>query len=612
MKKLKLTIAICFYTAFCMAQQQVILLKDLSAFRPNKANNWKIVGDASADITKTNVLNTTDGTGILACIHEQGKYGTEYELVSNFEHNDLDIELEFMMAKGSNSGIYLQGNYEVQLFDSWGKKTAKYGDCGGIYERWNDSKPEGEKGYEGIAPRINAAKAPGLWQKIKISFQAARFDASGKKISNAKFLEIVLNGIVIHENVEVSGPTRGSLTVQDVVKGPLRIQGDHGSLAIKNIKVTSFDKPAGSISDINYKVYYGSYKHDADLSKLKIDQTGKSDILSWEFLKNQNDYVFIQNFNYTAPTDGLYTFSLQMSGNSYLKIDGKDVLKNAWKHTSEIREASIELKAGNHSIEIFNNKRDAWMKPVIGFWSSGPGFRATPHQALSALIIGKPADPILVDAKNNTTLRSFMDFKPDADAPNIRLVHAISVGSPENIHYTYNLEKGAIFQVWRGGFLDTSPMWNDRGDGSSKPMGSITPLNYGMVLGKISNPSAAWQSDTTGSGFKTKGYTLDENDIPTFQYFAFGSKIQDAIKVVDAKSIVREIKIAQPATDLMARLAEGSAISQLSDNLFAVNNKSYYIQIEAETAKPTIRTVNGRQELLVSAANGVVKYSIIF
>jgi hypothetical protein len=90
-----------------------------------------------------------------------------------------------MMAKGSNSGIYLQGRYEVQLLDSWNVVNVKAGDNGGIYERWNDDKPEGQKGYEGHAPRQNASRAPGLWQHIKISFQAPRFNATGQKTENA-------------------------------------------------------------------------------------------------------------------------------------------------------------------------------------------------------------------------------------------------------------------------------------------------------------------------------------------------------------------------------------------------------------------------------------------
>ena len=608
MKKSNLILLLCLFSIYGNAQ--TLSLIDLSAFKPNTANNWKIVGDVSSDISKINDLTTTEGTGILACIHQQGKYGAEYELVSNLEHQDLDIELEFMMAKGSNSGIYLQGNYEVQLMDSWGKKNPKYNDCGGIYERWDDSKPNGEKGYEGTAPRINACKAPGLWQKIKISFQAARFDANGKKLTNAKFLEIVLNGIVIHENVEVSGPSRGSLTVQDVVKGPLRIQGDHGSLAIRNIKIANFDKTAGIISDIKYKIHYGSFKQDADLSKLKIAENGNSDALTWEILKNQNDYVFVQNFNYNAPTDGNYTFKLQMSGHSYLKVDDKEVLNNIWKFTAETREATVELKAGKHAIEIFNNKRDGWMKPILGFWSAGPGFRETPHHAISSLITGKPADPILVEAKTNTNLRSFMDFKKSPEANPKRVVHAISVGSPENLHYSYDLDKAALFQVWQGGFLDTSPMWNDRGDGSSRPTGSVTVLNNDMILAKMTTSETAWPKDTIGSGYRPKGYVLNDNDVPTFQYLAFGSKITDATSITDGKYFTREIKISDPNSALMARLAEGT-ISKLNDTLFAVNDKSYYIQIESGTI-PVVRNSNGKQELLISAASGTVKYSIIF
>ncbi len=64
--------------------QQPIPLNDLSAFT-NKAGNWKIVGDASVDISKENVLNTKPGKGVLACIHEKGKYGQEYELDIEFQ-----------------------------------------------------------------------------------------------------------------------------------------------------------------------------------------------------------------------------------------------------------------------------------------------------------------------------------------------------------------------------------------------------------------------------------------------------------------------------------------------------------------------------------------------
>lgn len=588
--------------------QQPIPLNDLSAFT-TKSDNWKIVGNAAADISKENVLITTPGKGVLACTHEKGKYGNQYELISNFKHGDLDIELDFMLSKGSNSGIYLQGNYEVQLFDSWGKKTAKYNDNGGIYERWNDSKPEGEKGYEGYAPRFNVAKAPGLWQNIKISYQAPRFDANGKKTANAVFLSIVLNGVTIHENVEVSGPTRGSLTGEDVAMGPIRIQGDHGSLAIKNIVINNFDKKPGTLSELTYKTYYGALSETEDLSKMTAAETGKAEALSWEILKENNNYSYVYTGRYNAATDGDYNFKLQASGNSYLKIDGKYVIDAQWKSNNEFREGKVNLKAGDHTIEIFNNKKDGWMRPVLGLWVSGPGFREIAYHTKSSAMAGGVNDPILISAGTNNVTRSFMDFKKGKEKRQ-RVVHAVSVGSPTNLHYTYDLDKGAVLQVWRGEFLDATPMWHDRGDGSSRPRGSVTLLGNDMVLGK--SAKGKWQADTTGSGYRPKGYVLDDQDVPTFQYQAFGSAVTDYISVVNNQYFERIIKVNNPSKDLVARLADGSNIEKVADGLYAVDNKSYYIQLADKSIKPEIRSADGAQELLVPVTNGEVKYSILF
>jgi hypothetical protein len=97
------------------------------------------------------------------------------------------------------------------------KVNPQSGDNGGIYERWDDSKPEGQQGYDGHAPRQNASRAPGLWQHMKISFQAPRFDGQGKKISNAKIIYVWLNGVLIQDNVELAGPTRGAMITKKLL-----------------------------------------------------------------------------------------------------------------------------------------------------------------------------------------------------------------------------------------------------------------------------------------------------------------------------------------------------------------------------------------------------------
>jgi hypothetical protein len=128
-----------------------------------------------------------------------------------------------MVPKGSNSGIYLMGRYEVQVLDSYGREKLTYGDMGAIY---------------GVAvPKVNACKKPGEWQKFVIDFQAPRFDGK-KKTGNAIFHKVELNGQVIHDKVEVVKGATGGALGGEVPAGPLMFQGDHGPVAFRNLKIT--------------------------------------------------------------------------------------------------------------------------------------------------------------------------------------------------------------------------------------------------------------------------------------------------------------------------------------------------------------------------------------
>jgi Domain of Unknown Function (DUF1080) len=581
--------------------QSAINLENLDAFTTKSANNWSIVGNVSADYTKANQISSVPGKGVLACVHEEGKYGEEYDLFSKFQHADIDVSFDFMMAAGSNSGLYFMERYEVQLLDSWGKTAPKYGDCGGIYERWDESKSEGQKGYEGIPPRINACKAPGLWQHIDISFQAPRFDASGNKISNAKFLSIILNGQLIHENVDVTGITRGGKSGPEAAQGMLRFQGDHGSLAFRNIKYTNFDKPKGSISKLNHKVFYGSYGIETDLQTLKTDERGSSQELTWEVSKNANDFVTVHKGTYTAPTAGQYVFDLYAGGHGMLKIDGKSVIENNWNVPSIKRTGAIELTQGEHIFEITLNKRDAWIPGALGLFSAGPGFRATPHHSLGSLLASKPTDPILIQAKTNTLLRSFMDV-PSEEGKSHRITHAVSVGTPEQMHYTYDLDAGALVHVWRGGFLDATPMWNDRGDGSSKPL--ATPIFFGIMPNL--NKGVKTTTDTIGTGYKPVSYVLDEHDIPTFTYMIYGLEVKDKTYPENGKMLKRDVSF--KGENINFTISEGSQIEKVSESLYAINDKSYFIKINEGV---DVKILDSKT-LIASPKNNKVSYSILF
>ena len=203
--------------------------KDLSGAQ-QPTGTWSVVSAVSIDPANPKAFVSTPGEGVL--LNTLSTKTVDFKTEAEF--GDSQIHLEFCVAKNSNSGIYVQGRYEVQILDSYGKATVGVHDNGAIYERWDDAT---NKGFEGTPASANASKPPGEWQSFDITFTAPKFDAAGKKTANAKFVKVVHNGTVIHENVEVTGPTRGGGTVEKPT-GPIRIQGDHGPVAIRNLKVT--------------------------------------------------------------------------------------------------------------------------------------------------------------------------------------------------------------------------------------------------------------------------------------------------------------------------------------------------------------------------------------
>jgi hypothetical protein len=202
---------------------------DFSAWRPN-TGTWQVVGDALKDPERQKFLAVRLGSGVII----NGPKGRTTDIFSKAQFGDVRAHVEFMVPKGSNSGVYFQERYEIQVLDSWGVKEPRHSDCGGIYQRWDEKREP--KGYQGKPPRVNASLAPGKWQSFDIVFRAPRFDESGKKIANAVFEKVIHNGVVIHENAELTGPTRSGFRKEKPV-GPLRLQGDHGPVAYRNVYI---------------------------------------------------------------------------------------------------------------------------------------------------------------------------------------------------------------------------------------------------------------------------------------------------------------------------------------------------------------------------------------
>ncbi len=196
---------------------------------PNQKNEWFTTAAVFYDRLLNPKSLTAHGSPGDRMIN--GPHGRTTDLVTDQKFGDMELYLEFMLAMGSNSGIYMHSLYECQILDSFGSvQPMTSSDGGAIYHRWIN-----EQGVGGSAPRVNASLPPGRWQSYQIWFQAPRFDASGKKIANAKFLRVLYNGIVVQENVEIDGPTRAHMEIPEAAENSLMIQGDHGPVAVRNI-----------------------------------------------------------------------------------------------------------------------------------------------------------------------------------------------------------------------------------------------------------------------------------------------------------------------------------------------------------------------------------------
>jgi hypothetical protein len=137
------------------------------------------------------------------------------DLLTTAKFRDFKLHAEFNLPKGSNSGIYLRGRYEMQIEDNFGKPASNKG-IGAIY------------GF--LTPSKNASKPAGEWQTVDITLV-------GRKVT------IVLNGEKIIDNEEIPGITGGALDSAEGQPGPLYIQGDHGPVWFRKVTLTPAKMP---------------------------------------------------------------------------------------------------------------------------------------------------------------------------------------------------------------------------------------------------------------------------------------------------------------------------------------------------------------------------------
>jgi hypothetical protein len=224
--------------------------KDLDGWeakgKTEETNKWR-VGTAELDPADASKIVLKEGGSELVNVVPPRTYHMA-DLTSKARWSDCRIEIEVMVPKGSNSGIYVMGT-EIQVLDGINARTSPKGNMGAIYGvrgpsyfpqewlastfQWNDPKwREWEKSDEYVKCVSKVLKQPGEWQKFIIELDLGGVDPATKAARPAQFRRVELNGVAIQENVELGKGPRGPGSVT------LMLQGNHGPVAYRNIKVT--------------------------------------------------------------------------------------------------------------------------------------------------------------------------------------------------------------------------------------------------------------------------------------------------------------------------------------------------------------------------------------
>lgn len=582
-------------------------LNDLDAF-DSPPSNWVIAGDVFMDLNNPLHVDSRKGEGVLVNTNEGDR---EDLYTTTWEHGDIDLELDFMMAKESNAGIYLQGRYEIQLLDSWGVENPKFSDLGGIYQ-WS----ENGRGTGGIPPQVNAARAPGLWQHMEIKFRAPRFDEDGNKISNARLVEVVLNGEVIHQNVKLIHPTGGAISNEEAEQGPLRFQGDHGPVAFKNIRYKRYDNEPIQLNSLTYRYFEGTFEEVSDINQSTLVGTGKAETIDLEPLKSDDTFAIAYEGTFDVEDAGPFFFELQSEGGARLSVDGKTVIENDvntnwWESESKV----TELSSGSHKVQLIYYRNEDRGGPRLALTTEGPGIERHALHAATAFPPGTPNAPLTVEPEDDPiVLRGFIQME-DRVHP-----HSAALGFTDGVNAGYDLKSGALMKLWKGTLVNANTIWQNRGGGNLNiNEASAITVSGAPSLAYLKRKKTAWpDSLQEGVDFLYKSYRFEDDGALMVTYEWDEVTVKDRFASKDNGRVLSRsmnFDTNKRTKELFVRLAVGESISELPNGLYQADGKTYYIELDKDLAgEARIRDTKKGQELIlpVSERDGSISYSYIW
>ncbi|MCF8326150.1 MAG: hypothetical protein K9I84_14420 [Leadbetterella sp.] len=489
-------------------------------------------------------------------------------IVSAIKLQDLKLKFYILQSKSGNAKLNLGDNLSL-IFDMNSNDS-----FGAILK--NDKTI--------IKPLAEARRKEGLWQKVELVLSLTG-------LNGIPVIEkVILNDLLIHSNVLLPNlnSTYGSLSFTNL----------NGLLAFKGFEYIGFEKKQPiSISNLTYTLEE-TYNADRSFESKKQEKvSGKSSSLTLDIPNNFNKYILHYKGDMNVEKDAIYGFTLEHQGTAKLFIDGEQVVGSGEYLYRNPISGLKEIKAGKHSFEFIYHP--IYWRPVFGIEVSGADFRPYGLNDPKMLPTRQLDGGIFIENVENKakTIRSFLNFNET------KLTKVISVGTPEKIHYSLDLDNGSLLQVWKGKFADVTQMWHERGEPQLLyPSGLLTVLNDEIPFFEIENEIQPKPDVYTE--FVNVGYDLDGNGVPTYTYnwknAIFTQKFSPSIGGLFCEITTNQI------SKFGYTIAIANEITKLSDNLYKVDN--FYIE-NNEKAKFYVKEINGKYYLRTNLT-GKIAYTL--
>lgn len=489
-------------------------------------------------------------------------------IVSAIKLQDLKLKFYILQSKSGNAKLNLGDNLSL-IFDMNSNDT-----FGAILKN-NETI---------IKPLAEAKRKEGLWQKVELVLSLTG-------LNGIPVIEkVILNDLLIHSNVLLPNLKN--------TNGSLSFTSQTGLLAFKDFEYIGFEKKQPiSISNLTYTLEE-TYNADRSFESKKQEKvSGKSAVLTTDIPNNFNKYILHYKGDLTVEKDAMYGFTLEHQGTGKLLIDGEQVVGSGEYLYRNPISGLKEIKAGKHSFEYIYHP--IYWRPVFGIEVSGADFRPYGLNDPKTLPTRQLEGGIFIDNVESKakTIRSFLNFNET------KLTKVISVGTPEKIHYSFDLDNGSLLQVWKGKFADVTQMWHERGEPQLLyPSGLLTVLNDEIPFFELRNEVQP-KSDVY-TEFVNIGYDLDEGGIPTYTYNWKNTNFTQKFSP-NYGGLFCEITSNQNLK-FGYTIAIGNEIIKLSDNLYKADN--FYIEIN-EKAKVYIKEINGKYYLRTNLT-GKIAYTL--